>query len=55
MVNPYRIQTQEGRFVNAGTDMPSWFSLEEARRRIKYEEGERIIQSDGVNILLEAF
>ena len=51
----YRIQKADGKFLNAGTDLNSWFHLEEARKTVKREEGQRIIESDGVNILWEVF
>lgn len=53
MEERYRIQTSDGRILNAGTGLESWFSLEKARNEVQYEEGQRIIESDGVNILWE--
>ena len=55
MTAPYRIQTAEGKIKFAGTESPSWLSLETARNLVNREEGERIIESDGVNILWEVF
>lgn len=51
----YRIQTKDGKFLNAGTDLPSWFTLEQARKLVNYNEGQRIIESDGVDVLWEVF
>ena len=49
----YRIQTSTGRILNAGTGQDSWFSLEKARALVNYNNGERIVESDGLNILWE--
>jgi flagellar basal body rod protein FlgG len=51
----YRIQTSDGRIKYAGTGHDSWFTLERAREMVNRPEGERIIESDGVNILWEVF
>lgn len=51
----YRIQNANGTMMNAGTDFPSWFTLEQARKLVNYEIGQRIIESDGVDILWEIF
>ncbi len=55
MAGRFRIQNQDGTMLNAGTDRGSWFSLDTARGLVDYEKGQRIIESDGVNILWEAF
>ena len=55
MKNPYRIKTKDGKFLNAGTDKDSWFSLETARKKVNYKEGQTIVESDGVSILWEVF
>jgi hypothetical protein len=52
---PYRIKKADGRFLNAGTDLPSWFNLEQARKLVNRDAGEIIVESDGVNILWEVF
>jgi hypothetical protein len=49
----YRIQNHDGTIYNAGTGKDSWFSLEKAREIVNYNIGQRIIESDGVNILWE--
>jgi len=51
----YRIQNENGSLLNAGTGYDSWFTLEEARKLVNYEAGQRIVESDGVNILWEVF
>ena len=51
----YRIRKADGRFLNAGTDEPSWFTLIQARKLVNYDEGQTIVESDGVNILWEIF
>lgn len=55
MTTPYRIQRADGTFLNAGTGIDSWFTLEDARKTVNYEKGERIIESNGVDILWEIF
>ena len=49
----YRIQNANGTFLNAGTDLGSWLTLENARATVNYEIGQRIVEHDGVNILWE--
>ena len=51
----YRIQNANRTFLNAGTDEESWFTLDDARTIVDYDDGQRIVESDGVNILWEAF
>jgi hypothetical protein len=34
----YRIKKPCGRFVNAGTGLPSWFTLDQARKLAKSDE-----------------
>jgi hypothetical protein len=51
----YRIRTAEGKFKFAGTGKNSWFDLETARKIVNYEEGEQIVESNGVDILWEVF
>jgi len=55
--NPYkyRILKADKRFLNAGTGLDSWFTLEQARQIVDYTKGQQIVESDGVNILWEAF
>lgn len=49
----YRIENADGTILNAGTDMDSWYSLEDARDLVNYEDGQRIVESDGIHILWE--
>jgi len=51
----FRIQYADGTFLNAGTGEDSWFSLENARSKVNREAGQMIIESDGMDILWEAF
>lgn len=49
----YRIQNEDRTFLNAGTDLPSWFHLETAYKTVNYAQGQRIVEHDGVNVLWE--
>lgn len=49
----YRIQNENGTFLNAGTGLDSWFTLDNARKLVDYKIGQRIIESDGVYVLWE--
>lgn len=51
----FRIQKADGKFLNTGTDKPSWFTLEQARKTVDYSKGQRIVEHDGVNVLWEIF
>lgn len=51
----YRIQNEDGTFLNAGTGNDSWFILEDARKLVNYEIGQRIVEHNGVQILWEVF
>ena len=42
----YRILTAEGKVKFTGTEMGSWFTLENARNLVNYSEGEMIYQYD---------
>jgi hypothetical protein len=53
MKQNYRIQNENGTFLNAGTGLNSWFNLLDARKIVNYKIGQRIVESDGVNILWE--
>ena len=52
-MNNYRIQNEDGTFLNANTGLDSWFTLEEARNKVDYSIGQRIVEHDGVSILWE--
>ena len=49
----YRIQKKNGTILNAGTSKDSWFTLEQARKKVDYSKGERIVESNGIHILWE--
>ena len=49
----FRIQNSDRTFFNAGTGKNSWFTLDKARSLVNYNKGQRIVESDGVNILWE--
>jgi len=49
----YRIQNANGTFLNAGTGLDSWFTLDKAKSLVNYEIGQRIVEHDGVNVLWE--
>lgn len=49
----HRIQTADRKIKFAGTGQDSWFDLETARKIVDYSKGERIVESDGINILWE--
>jgi len=51
----YRIQKEDGRFLNAGTGEDSWFTLDQARQIVDYSKGQRIVEHDGMNVLWEIF
>jgi hypothetical protein len=49
----YRILRSNKTFLNAGTGLDSWFTLEQARNKVNYDKKEMIVEHDGVNILWE--
>lgn len=51
----YRILTKDGTFLNAGTGLDSWFTLEKARNIVDYEKGQTIVEHNGVDVLWEVF
>lgn len=51
----YRIQNENGTFLNSGTGLGSWFTLEDARKLVNYEIGQRIVEHDGIKVLWEIF
>lgn len=34
----FRIQKTDGRFLNAGTNLPSWFTLQQAKNLVKPDQ-----------------
>lgn len=53
MKKKYRIVKSNGTLLNAGTDKPSWFTLEKARELVDYSKGEKIIEHNGMYALWE--
>ena len=53
--NSYRIIKKDGKILNAGTGIDSWFNLTDARKLVDYDNEQKIIESDGINILWEIF
>lgn len=51
----YRIQNKDYTFLNAGTDLSSWFTLEQARKIVNYNLGQRIVEHNGMEVLWETF
>lgn len=51
----YRILNEDKTYLNAGTGLDSWFSLDKARELVNYEIGQIIVEHDGMNILWEIF
>ena len=47
----YRVRKENGRFVNAGTDEPSWFTLEQAREICKQHPNSVILLDGEIEIL----
>ena len=51
----YRIKRENGTLLNAGTDQPSWFTLEIARNIVNRKEGQIIIEHNGEREIAEIF
>ena len=51
----FRIQKQDGRFVNAGTGLESWFTFEQAKNLVKPQEIILEFNSPGGQKLWEIF
>jgi hypothetical protein len=51
----YRILNPDHTFLNAGTGLDSWFTLEGARNLVDYDKGQSIVEHNGVSILWEVF
>lgn len=49
----FRIKKANGRYLNVGTDKPSWFKINDAREIVDYDKGQCIIEHDGVRELHE--
>lgn len=51
----YRILKENQRVLNAGTDQKSWFTLDEARKKVNRCIGQIIVEDNGISILGEIF
>jgi len=51
----FRIQNANGTYLNAGTGLDSWFTLEDARNIVNYEIGQKIVEHNGVAVLWQIF
>lgn len=49
----YRIKNANGTYMNAGTGLDSWFTLEKARSLVNYDRGQIIVENDGLQDLWE--
>lgn len=47
----YRIKRANGTYLNAGTGLDSWFSLEKSRAIVDYSKGEKIVDQWDIEIL----
>lgn len=51
MKTDYRIKRANGTYLNAGTGLNSWFTLEKARATVDYSKSEKIVDQWDVEIL----
>lgn len=49
----YKIRNANGTYLNNGTDLTSWFTLEQAKRIVDYSIGQQIREHDGMYDLWE--
>jgi hypothetical protein len=49
----YKIRNANGTYLNNGTGLQSWFTIEEARKIVNYEIGQQIREHDGMFDLWE--
>jgi hypothetical protein len=49
----YKIRNADGTYLNNGTGLQSWFTIEEARKIVNYEIGQQIREHDGMFDLWE--
>ena len=49
----YKIRNVDGTYLNNGTGLQSWFTIEEARKIVNYEIGQQIREHDGMFDLWE--
>ena len=50
----YKIRNADGTYLNNGTGLKSWFTIDEARKIVNYSIGQQIREHDGVSDLWEA-
>lgn len=51
----YKIRNVDGTYLNNGTGLQSWFTLEQARNIVNREIGQQIREHDGMYDLWEVF
>lgn len=49
----YKIRNANGTYLNNGTGLQSWFTIEEARKIVNYEIGQQIREHNGMFDLWE--
>ena len=49
----YKIRNTNGTYLNNGTGLKSWFTLEEARKIVNYKSGQQIREHNGMDDLWE--
>jgi hypothetical protein len=54
-LNNYRIRRTNGTYLNTGSDLSSWMTLEEARQKVDYDLDEIIVYHNGAEVLFEVF
>ena len=48
MKSDYRIKNADGTYLNAGTDLNSWFTIDQARKIVNREIGQKIVMHTGM-------
>jgi len=48
MKSEYRIKNADGTYLNAGTGLDSWFTIEQARKIVNPKIGQKIVMHTGV-------
>lgn len=51
----YKIRNADGTYLNNGTGLQSWFTLEQARKIVNRSIGQQIREHDGLHDLWEIF
>lgn len=47
----YRIKNANGTYLNAGTGLNSWYTLEQSRGLVDYSKGQKIVDQYDIEIL----